>query len=524
MAFRFYLSAFITAAFTLICISQFAQTPNENEPKNTYYSDGILKGLVADKANGHPLPYTNIYEATKRIGVISNEKGMFSIDVSTLKKEDTLYFQYLGYKTGKMTVGELISRPVVYLEEEIINLSEILVFGNDPDPEEIVKQVLLNKAVNYRSNRIYYKKQAFIRERDITDITDIKLDYKKSSIEGLDKEMIAMMEQNIPKQTTSFTDFLGTIYVSKDIKDSIRFKMEPTKAVSLKEKDIVEMDRMNAVFTDISNNTKEGEYWKIKSGVFSFKMDMDEEGEVSGEVEDSLVTIRDSLPKKNQRLKYYSQRMKLKFRFSQLINKQDWEFLYETGRYKYTLDGGTRVNGEDVYIIDFAPKRRGEYTGRMYITTNTYALIRADFEYAPERIGTDIHLLGIGYTENAFKASIYFEKKEDYYALKYFSKKKGYLFHVDRPLSIVKKRKRRLLDKKVNEVKVGLEIAAQSEQSIEVLILDETELTHEQFTSIIQKDDMEVIYVDQFDDELWKGFSIIEPTKQMKEYKKQRIQ
>lgn len=519
----FLLSALIAIAFSLGCNSLFAQTPNDNEPKNTYYTDGILKGLVADKADGQALPYTNIYNASKTTGVISNEKGLFSIDLSPLEKEDTLYFQYLGYKTGSMSVGDLIARPVVYLEEEIINLSEILVFGNDPDPEAIVKNVLINKALNYSSNRTYYKKQVFIRERDITDLTDIKLNYKKSSIDGLDKEMIAMMERSIPKQTTSFTDFLGTIYLSKDIKDSLKFKMEPIKAVSLKEQDIVEMDRMEAVFNEINNNTKEDEYWKIKSGVFSFKMDMDENSDGNGEVADSFATFRDSLPKKNQMLKYYSQRMKLKFRFSELSSERDWEFLYETGKYKYTLEGGTRVNGEDVYIIDFAPKRRGEYTGRMYITTNTYALIRADYEYAPEKLGTDIHLLGVGYTENKFNASIYFEKKEDYYALKYFSKKKGIQFAVDRNLAILKKRKRWLMDKKISEVKVGLEIAAQAEQSIEVLILDDAEITHEQFTAIEQKDDMEVIYVDQFDDELWKGFSIIEPTKQMKEYKKQGI-
>jgi len=34
---------------------------------------------------------------------------------------------------------------------------------------------------------------------------------------------------------------------------------------------------------------------------------------------------------------------------------------------------------------------------------------------------------------------------------------------------------------------------------------------------------MDIIYVDQFNDNLWKGFSIIEPTEQMKEYKKQEI-
>ena len=31
---------------------------------------------------------------------------------------------------------------------------------------------------------------------------------------------------------------------------------------------------------------------------------------------------------------------------------------------------------------------------------------------------------------------------------------------------------------------------------------------------------MKVIYVDRFDDSLWQGYDILEPTKQMREYKK----
>ena len=46
----------------------------------------------------------------------------------------------------------------------------------------------------------------------------------------------------------------------------------------------------------------------------------------------------------------------------------------------------------------------------MYISTETYALIRADYDYAPDKTGRDIHLLGIGYTENQFSGSIFFEK------------------------------------------------------------------------------------------------------------------
>ena len=53
----------------------------------------------------------------------------------------------------------------------------------------------------------------------------------------------------------------------------------------------------------------------------------------------------------------------------------------------------------------------------MYISIRTYALVRADYEYAEGKTGRDIHLFGIGYTENEFSGSIYFEKKEENYIL-----------------------------------------------------------------------------------------------------------
>ena len=54
-------------------------------------------------------------------------------------------------------------------------------------------------------------------------------------------------------------------------------------------------------------------------------------------------------------------------------------------------------------------------------------------------------------------------------------------------------------------------------------MIDETEITDYQFKSFKEPENINVIYVDQFDENLWKGFSIIEPIEQMKEYKKQEV-
>ena len=269
---------------------------------------------------------------------------------------------------------------------------------------------------------------------------DFHLEYKKSSFAKLDRETFDRAGEKIPKKTTSYTDFLAFLYINKN--EANDFKIDPIKMVSLKEDDITKPGQLTMVLEKALANTKEDEYWKVKSGVFSKKIDND-----LGSGNSS-----DSLDENTHRLSIYTSSVKEQLEFSQMEDKDQWEFLYSTSKYNYTIDGGTRVNGEDVYIIDFTPKKKGLYMGRVFISVNTYALIRADYEYAPNKIGMDFSLLGMGLTEKYFKGSIYFEKKEPNYVLKYFSRKIGTYITVDRKLALLKKKRRTLIDKKVEEI------------------------------------------------------------------------
>ena len=53
-----------------------------------------------------------------------------------------------------------------------------------------------------------------------------------------------------------------------------------------------------------------------------------------------------------------------------------------------------------------------------------------------------------------------------------------------------------------------------------MLVIEEGPINKNQFNDIKEKENVNIIYVDQFNEDLWKGYSIIEPIKQMKEYKK----
>ena len=465
-----------------------------------------LNGIVLDYDTKLPLLYSTIYLHDNSKGTISNESGFFSINIDGLDKKDTLFFQYVGYKTRGVTLSELAADSVVYLKEEIVNLSELLVFATEPDPKDIIKNVLKNRESNYP--KAASKKQTFIRTRDIATIDNFDLDFKKSSIPDLDRETIQGAEQKIPKNTTSFTDFLGEIYFNGEESKKGILKIDPIKMVSLKEDDIAESGQLAKAFEKALTNTTENEYWKIKSGIFSQKIDEEE------------LNVSDSLGNIGEKSTNYSTLLKEQVAFSQLYNKREWEFLHSTGKYNYTFEGGTRVNGEDVYIINFTPKENGLYIGKVFIAINSFALIRADFEYARGKIGTDVNLLGMGYTENDFHGSIFFEKHGDAYKLKYFSRKVGFNVRFERNLALIKKKEKTLFDKKVDEIKVDLKLNVNLEESVEFLVLDDETISDQQFISFKQPPYVKTIFVNQFDDTLWADFNIIEPTEQMKEYKK----
>jgi len=192
-------------------------------------------------------------------------------------------------------------------------------------------------------------------------------------------------------------------------------------------------------------------------------------------------------------------------------DKDLWQFLYEPGKYTFKLEGGTIINNEYVYIIGFTPKNRGLYKGRMYITSNTYALLRADYEYAPEKTGKSIQLLGIGYTENMFKASVYFEKEGDNYRLKQFSKQSDIHVNIDRPLDFIKKKNRKLFDKKLEEIRTKLNFEFTENNAFEFFVIDEKTISEQAYQQINQAIYYNVNYTDSLNSSSWSDFSKIVP-------------
>ena len=496
--------------------SQTLQDSIFSEEKTIEYSHEVLKGLVLDAKDQSPLPYANVFILTKNKGVVSNEKGSFSINISDYNETDTLRISYIGYTTIDISIKELQIQSVINLKEDHLLLNNITLLGSTLAPKTIIEKVIENRSINYQEASS--KKQVFIRKRDISNVNKINFDCKKSSSKSLNKELIKVLEKEIPKHTISYKDFLGDIYQLNNKNDSIALKVNPIKIIELEEKtDLTKLGELKETFKEVLNSTKTNEYWKIKTGLIGGKVNINENSiSIGGTTENSDSLNTESIDPYRDQKEIINDLAS----YTSFEDEDQWEFLYNTSDYQYTLYGVTIANEEEVYIIAFKPTNKGLYTGRLYVSMNTYALIRADYEYFSGRIGRDIQLFGIGYTENKFKTSLYFEKSDNLYKLKYCSRIKGQDFSFDRTVSFLKKKERFLFDQKLEQIKVGINVSVNSESSIEILILEENKINNEVFNKVKQDENSNIIYVDQFDEDLWKDYSIIEPTKQMKNYKK----
>lgn len=63
---------------------------------------------MTDRSNETPLAYVNIGVIEAERGTVSDEMGLFSLDLKDLPPEAVLRFSYIGYASKDFTVGEIV--------------------------------------------------------------------------------------------------------------------------------------------------------------------------------------------------------------------------------------------------------------------------------------------------------------------------------------------------------------------------------------------------------------------------------
>lgn len=106
---RIYLSIFAILILNVFCFSQ----------------EGIIEGKVLNAESNEGLAYGNIGIAKKTVGTVTDFRGTFNLNLNDkVNKNDTVIFTYIGFKTQRHLVSELLNKQNIILllpSETILN-------------------------------------------------------------------------------------------------------------------------------------------------------------------------------------------------------------------------------------------------------------------------------------------------------------------------------------------------------------------------------------------------------------------
>ena len=109
----------------------------------SYSQDSIkINGETIDSINENPVKYVNIGIFKKNIGTVSNDKGVFEINIPNEYSNDSILFSCIGYQTIKIYIPELLKNDLakILLTPKTIKLSEVKVVS-----KRLTQKVVGNK-------------------------------------------------------------------------------------------------------------------------------------------------------------------------------------------------------------------------------------------------------------------------------------------------------------------------------------------------------------------------------------------
>lgn len=99
---------------------------------NIYCQGEQVVGEVRSFENNEPLPFVSIGIVNKTVGTVSNENGLFKLELNEkITSKDTVIFSFIGFKTEKYLVSELSNQnKVILLQPQNTILDEVVVSTN----------------------------------------------------------------------------------------------------------------------------------------------------------------------------------------------------------------------------------------------------------------------------------------------------------------------------------------------------------------------------------------------------------
>jgi hypothetical protein len=450
-----------------------------------------------------PIPYASIIYAENN-GVISNEEGKFSLDLSKIK-QDSIYISSVGYLKKGFAVNSL-KDSIIYLKAAVENLDLVFLSAKNYTVEEIMDLVEENIDSNYKAT--FTNQKVFYRNSFTSKVNKFETQIKESSIPEINQKLLDSIQGLIPKRMASHLEVLGNYYSNGKTP-----KLTITKAASLYNKKVNHsIEGISEIFEKLlTQNTKPNSYLKVKSGIFSSKVQVDSilaENEKSKELEKKLNdSLGENAPKNNLRNVKYGIRNLYRSLF--YANDPTFNLIDKMNRYQYSLEGYTLVNDEPCYIINFEPKGSKEFKGTLHVNVNDFAIVQMD--YTNVKPLKSFSLLGISFSQNLYSSKVFFRKKGDYYLPYFIQLSRGDKFRIKRPLTIIEKNKYVKGRRKQNEVSIKMEFQMEQIYSKQYLVYETHEISEAEFNNLEENKKYKATYLPKYDPTFWAKENIVEP-------------
>ena len=470
--------------------------------------DRQVNGFVIDASTEEVMPYVNIAIVGSTYGTVSNQNGEFTIKLEIANENDSIAFHYIGYETFYSVISALTDGVIIKMKKEQVNIKEITILANPVTVEELINNALYRRGTNYPD--IFQKMEVFKRRNNATYIKHFDLSLIDSDIQNIDTSFIKTLVDSIPHYSRSYQDNLYTLFSAPQGTQEETAKIQAIKRVFLEEDDGGELGQIeNILMNTINKQQGDKTFWKLKTGIFSIKVndshpdDLSDTSKISKEIMDSLSLT-------NPRGLY------------KLTNNEfenwSWDFIQKPERYKYEIEGIVPIADEFAYAISFRGRIRGDYQGMIYISDDTYAILRIEYSIKNRRKESGFKLLGVSYREVDDSGLLIYSKDEHGYFLKYSMNSNASAYAVKRNFSMLKKEKRPIIRKKLNEVELSANFNGSDDSVQETLVVYREKIDRNTFSGIKDKS-VKPEHITSYSDTIWQGYSIIEPTKQMKEYR-----
>ena len=491
---------YILSFFSLLCLTGFSLSAQQ------------LSGKLLSKETNESIPYAAV-QIGENYGVITNKEGEFQINIDRFSANDSLHFSSMGYLEKKIALKDYQPNSTIYLKEDIGQLEDVFLVNKNLSIEEIMTKVSENLESNYQYS--LKKFDIFTRTQSTTKVLDIEFEIDKATFldksvrKNFNKSLDSLLQKNKNSSNTSYSENYTQVFIGSTL-DSLKINLQ--KATELKDETKAEdAEGFSAqVFRKIAENLNSKNTFKVKSGLLPIddSLEVGKSFKVKDHKNDSLIT-KDIKENYLRTIKHNAN-----------LHPGKLEFVEDFKAYDFTQEKITGYQGEMVYVLNFVPRRgRAKYHGRLYISSETFAVIKAEYELEDGEKASGLNLkflLGIKYRRDKNTGIVIFKKNaQNTYDPIYLKSSTQDYVYLNRKFKFKEN-----TDDRSNRIKFKFDLLVEndSHSSEELLFVKTEPITEETYKSIKEKQGVAIEKIKKYNASIWKDYNIISPEQDLQNF------